>query len=419
MATSRVFYGWWVTLAFAVMVFISTGIRFAVGPFLKPMVADLDLDRASFSLVVSLSLFLYGALQPFIGRIVDRLGARLLMVAGTLLLGAALASLSLVTRLWHLYVLYGVLAAAGLASTSHVVATAVVSRWFSRRRATALASLGGASMAGMSLLVPVAMWLVINVGWRTAYVLMGIAVVVFMVPLALWVIRESPESMGLTPDGLPREAAAPGVSVVERTDVAEAVQNRSFWQLSGGMFTCGFSMSLLSAHGVPMLTDHGYPPMLASWALGILGGSSFVFAMVVGTLSDRFGRRPVLAWLYFSRAGVLAALFTIRDWPVALLAIALLGGVSMAGSLAMSSALAADIFGRFSMGAVFGTMFLVHQAGAASGSWLVGVLFETTGGFGAAFSVACTILIVASIVSLTIDERPRTVATLQPVAGGS
>jgi MFS family permease len=418
MAT-RVFYGWWVTLAFAVMVFISTGIRFAVGPFLKPMVADLDLDRASFSLVVSLSLFLYGALQPFIGRIVDRLGARLLMVAGTLLLGAALASLSLVTRLWHLYVLYGVLAAAGLASTSHVVATAVVSRWFSRRRATALASLGGASMAGMSLLVPVAMWLVIHVGWRTAYVLMGIAVVVFMVPLALWVIRESPESMGLTPDGLPREAAAPGVSVVERTDVAEAVQNRSFWQLSGGMFTCGFSMSLLSAHGVPMLTDHGYPPMLASWALGILGGSSFVFAMVVGTLSDRFGRRPVLAWLYFSRAGVLAALFTIRDWPVALLAIALLGGVSMAGSLAMSSALAADIFGRFSMGAVFGTMFLVHQAGAASGSWLGGVLFETTGGYGAAFSVACTILIVASIVSLTIDERPRTVATLQPVAGGS
>ena len=418
MAT-RVFYGCWVTLAFAVMVFISTGIRFAVGPFLKPMVADLDLDRASFSLVVSLSLFLYGALQPFIGRIVDRLGARLLMVAGTLLLGAALASLSLVTRLWHLYVLYGVLAAAGLASTSHVVATAVVSRWFSRRRATALASLGGASMAGMSLLVPVAMWLVIHVGWRTAYVLMGIAVVVFMVPLALWVIRESPESMGLTPDGLPREAAAPGVSVVERTDVAEAVQNRSFWQLSGGMFTCGFSMSLLSAHGVPMLTDHGYPPMLASWALGILGGSSFVFAMVVGTLSDRFGRRPVLAWLYFSRAGVLAALFTIRDWPVALLAIALLGGVSMAGSLAMSSALAADIFGRFSMGAVFGTMFLVHQAGAASGSWLGGVLFETTGGYGAAFSVACTILIVASIVSLTIDERPRTVATLQPVAGGS
>jgi len=77
-------------------------------------------------------------------------------------------------------------------------------------------------MAGMSLLVPVAMWLVINVGWRGTYVFLGIAVVVFMVPLALWVVRESPESIGLTPDGLPREPAAPGVSMVERTDVADA-----------------------------------------------------------------------------------------------------------------------------------------------------------------------------------------------------
>jgi MFS family permease len=419
MATSRVFYGWWVTLAFAAMVFLSTGIRFIVGPFLKPMVADLDLDRASFSLVISLSLFLYGALQPFVGRVVDRVGARLIMVAGTVVLGAALAALGLVTRLWHLYVLYGVLVAVGLATTSHVVAAAVISRWFTRRRGTALSTLGGASMAGMSVLVPVAMWLVINVGWRRTYALLGIAVVAVMVPLALWVVRESPEAMGLTPDGLPREPAPAGVGVaVERTDVAEAVQALSFWQLAAGLFTCGFSMSLLSAHGVPMLTDHGYEPMLASWTLGILGGSSFAFAMVIGAVSDRFGRRPVLAWLYFSRALVFAALFSVRDRPAVLIAVAVLGGLSMAGSLAMSSALAAEIFGRFSVGSIFGSMFLVHQAGAASGSWLAGALFETTGGYGTAFAAACTILVIASIVSLTIDERPRTVPRLSPVAGG-
>jgi MFS family permease len=418
MATSRVFYGWWVALAFAGMVFLSTGIRFIIGPFLKPIVADLGLDRASFSLVVSLSLFLYGVLQPFVGRVVDRVGARTMMVAGTLLLGVSLASMSLVTQLWHLYVVYGVLVAIGLACTSHVVAAAVISRWFARRRGTALSTLGGASMAGMSVLVPVAMWLVINVGWRRTYVLFGIVVVAVMVPLALWVVRESPEAMGLTPDGMPHEPVMAGASAVERTDVAEAVQTLSFWQLAGGLFTCGFSMSLLSAHGVPMLTDHGYEPMLASWTLGVLGGSSFAFAMVLGAVADRFGRRPVLAWLYFSRALVFAALFLIRDWPVALLAVAVLGGVSMAGSLAMSSALAADIFGRYSVGAVFGSIFLVHQVGAASGSWLAGALFEATGGYGGAFGVACAILVIASGVSLTINERRRTVPSLQPIAGG-
>src|SRR3989304_1082569 len=108
MRTRPIFYGWWVTLSFMVMVFLSTGIRFTVGPFLKPIVADLGLDRASFSLVISLSLFLYGAFQPFVGRLVDRFGARPVLGAGTLALGASIAATGLVTNLWQLYLVYGV-----------------------------------------------------------------------------------------------------------------------------------------------------------------------------------------------------------------------------------------------------------------------------------------------------------------------
>lgn len=90
----RVFYGWWVVLSFAVMIFLSSGIRFSVGPFLKPMVADLGLDRTSFSLVVSLSLFLYGAVLPVIGRLVDRFGARPVITGGVQLHRTRLGSLA-------------------------------------------------------------------------------------------------------------------------------------------------------------------------------------------------------------------------------------------------------------------------------------------------------------------------------------
>lgn len=413
----RVFYGWWVVLSFAVMVFLSTGIRFAVGPFLKPIVADLGLDRASFSLVISLSLFLYGAFQPFVGRLVDRFGSRLVLAAGTLVLAGSIAATGLVTSLWQLYLVYGVGAAAGLAATGHVVGSAVISRWFTRRRATALSALGGASMAGMSLLVPVAMWLILTVGWRATYGVFGLAVFALVMPLVLWVVRESPEAVGLHPDGTAPTVVVGDVAA-ERTDVAVAVQTLSFWQLAGGLFTCGFSMSLISAHGVPMLTDHGYHPMVASWALGILGGTSVGFAILVGLFADRVGRRPILAWLYGGRGLLFAALFLLRDNPAALLVIAALGGATMAGSLAMVSALSADIFGRFSVGSVFGTIFFVHQVGAALGSWLGGFFFEATGGYGAAFATASTILVLACIVSLTIDEGPRRVPTLAPVAGG-
>ena len=114
------------------------------------------------------------------------------------------------TQLWQLALVYGVLVALGLSATGHVVGSAVVSRWFIRRRATALSLLGAASMAGMSLLVPVAMWLILTVGWRATYAIIGLGSAVILLPLALWVVRESPESMGLAPDGLPAGPARAG-----------------------------------------------------------------------------------------------------------------------------------------------------------------------------------------------------------------
>jgi predicted MFS family arabinose efflux permease len=222
--------------------------------------------------------------------------------------------------------------------------------------------------------------------------------------------------MGLAPDGLPSAPATSDAPGAQRTAVSDAVRTAPFWQLCGGMYTCGFSMSLLSAHGVPMLTDHGYHAMLASGAVGLLGVSSFAGSMLLGAIADRFGPRPVLAWLYGTRTLLFAALFLVRDSPTALLVVAALGGTSMSGSLAMTSALTADIFGRFSVGSVFGTIFVVHQAGAALGSWLGGLAFELTGGYGLAFAIASVQLLVAAVVSLTIDEGVRCPPQLRPAA---
>jgi MFS family permease len=416
MARGRLFYGWWVTLAFAVMVFLSSGVRFSVGPFLKPIVADLGTDRGTYSLVVSLSLLLYGVFMPFVGRLVERWGARPVAILGTLVFAVSLAATGLVTQIWQLAIVYGVFVALGLSATGHVIGSAVVSRWFTRRRATALSLLGAASMAGMSLLVPVSMWLILAVGWRVTYAIIGLGGAVILLPLALWVVRESPESMGLAPDGVTRAPAAANAMGADRTAVSEAIRTTPFWQLCGGMFTCGFSMSLLSAHGVPMLTDHGYHAMLASGAVGLLGASSFAGSVLLGAIADRFGPRPVLAWLYGTRTLLFAALFFVRDSPLALLVIAVLGGASMSGSLAMTSALTADIFGRYSVGSVFGTIFVVHQAGAALGSGLGGLLFELTGSYGPAFAIAGVQLLIAAAVSLTIDAAVRCPPELRPAA---
>ena len=406
MRDRSIFYGWWVVLAFSVTTFISTGVRHAVGPFLKPIVDDLGLDRASFSAVIALSLFLYGAFMPLAGMALDRFSVRVVTSVGTVVLVLSLVLTAMVRNVWEFAAVYGVLVPLGLAGTGPVIASGVVARWFSKRRGTALSVLGSASMTGMSLLVPAVTWLILTTGWRATYMLIAAGVLVLVMPLCLLVFRDSPESVGLTPDGGPRQ---PGVAapVVERVTAGEALQTLAFWQLAGSFFTCGFSMSLLSAHGIPMLTDHGYSPMFASWTLGVLGGSSIGFTVMLGALSDRFGRRPVLATIYAGRILIFAGLFLIRDNAVAILAVAVLGGITMAGTGSMTSALTADIYGRFSVSSVFGLIFLVHQTGSATGSWLAGALFESTGGYGAAYALACLFLAAAAIVALKIDKGAR------------
>jgi MFS family permease len=401
-----VFYGWRVTAAFSLMVFASAGIRHAVGPFLKPIVADLHVDRASFSLVIALGLFLYGAFMPVVGNLVDRFGARPVTASGCVVLAASLVLTGYCRTILELALVYGVLAAIGLAATGPVVANAIVSRWFVARRGTAVSVLGSAAMAGMSLMVPTVAWLILAVGWRMTYAVIGLFVLACLLPLCLLVVRDSPESMGLAPDGV-RETVPGAVAAAERTRMSTAATTVAFWQLAGSFFTCGFSMSLLSAHGVPMLTDHGYTPLFASWTFGVLGGASILFTALLGPASDRVGRRPVLAAIYAGRAAVFAGLFLIRDHPTALLAVAAVGGLTMAGTMSMTSALTADIYGRFSVGTILGAIFLVHQTGAAIGSWLAGAVFEATGGYGLVYVIACAILVGAGVLSLRIDDGRR------------
>jgi MFS family permease len=425
-APSRIFYGWWVTLALAIVVLLSSGIRFTIGPFLKPVTADLGLDRGSFSLVVAASLLLYGAFMPVVGRLVDRFGARVVCAMGGLVMAAALALTGRMTTLWEFYLYYAVIGSLGLAATGHVMGSVMLARWFVRHRGVAMSSLGAASMAGLAVLVPGAMWCILRYGWRASFVILGVISLAVTLPLALWVLRDNPESMGLRPDGAPDSsaAAAPGAAFVEHTAVADALRVPAFWLLTGGLFNCGFSMSLLSSHGVPMLTDHGFQPMTASSAIGFLGMTAIGGGLGLGLISDRWGRKPVLAAVYLLRVAAFGMLFVVRD-PRLLLVVAAIGGVGMSGSLAMTLALTGDLFGRYSVGSLFGLIFLSHQAGAALGSWLGGALFEVTGGYGAAFAVAAALLLIAAGLSIAINEthRPgRRVALLpgrpHPVAGG-
>jgi MFS family permease len=156
--------------------------------------------------------------------------------------------------------------------------------------------------------------------------------------------------------------------------------------------------------------------MTASSAIGFLGMTAIGGGLTLGLISDRWGRKPVLAAVYVLRVAAFGMLFAVHD-PRLLLLVAAIGGVGMSGSLAMTSALTGDLFGRYSMGSLFGLIFLSHQAGAALGSWLGGALFDLTGGYGAAFAVAAALLLIAAGLSLAINETARPASRAVPLPG--
>src|SRR5687768_14333657 len=130
MTMRSVFHGWWVVGAFAVVTFTSTGIRHAVGPFLKPIVADIGLDRGTFSLVIAVSLVLWVVFMPLAREALDPFCARPVTSIGTVLLVTALVLTAMVRNVWEFAVVYGVLVPLGLAAIGPVIASAVVARWF-------------------------------------------------------------------------------------------------------------------------------------------------------------------------------------------------------------------------------------------------------------------------------------------------
>src|SRR5215472_6522526 len=252
----------WVVLgAVVVIMLLASGLRAVFGVFIKPMEATFGWDRASLSGAAALSLFLLGAVGPFVGWLADRWGPRRVILVSCVLLGVGTLLTSRVMHLWQVYVTAGVLMAVGGGGVQMSTAATVVARWFEARRGLALGILGGAMSAGQLVIIPLAVWLTLHHGWRQSYVWLGVALLAITLPVAFTLVKDDPARSGLRPLGarpgvtLPGPTAAPSE---RRVTVGEAMQVPAFWLLAGSFFVCGFTTGgLILTHLVPHAADHG------------------------------------------------------------------------------------------------------------------------------------------------------------------
>jgi MFS family permease len=230
--TSRIHYAWIVLSVLAVIMITAGGLRASFGVFIKPMEAELGWSRTSLSMAAALSLLVYGSVAPFAGRMADLWGARAVFTVslGLITLGA-LAS-AFVTNLWHLYLASGVLMALGAGGGTLTPAIPLIARWFDKHRGLAMGIAGAAMSAGQLVVIPLATWLTLTVGWRQSYIWLGLGLFVLVLPLGATFLRNDPrdkrlEPYGATPEAQGREGSAS--SREGRISITEASRVPAFW----------------------------------------------------------------------------------------------------------------------------------------------------------------------------------------------
>ncbi|HEV8661891.1 MAG TPA: MFS transporter [Candidatus Methylomirabilis sp.] len=418
----RLHYAWVVAGVTFLALLAASGVRSSFGVFIKPLERDFGWERGAIALAAAFSLLIYGAIGPFIGRLVDRYGPRRVLALSVLLCGAGALLSATVTRLWHLYLWAGIFTAVGAGGAAIVTASAIAARWFEQRRALMMGIAGAGTSAGQLLFIPLAMGLTLQLGWRQSFVWLGAILVFLVAPLTMWLLRDDPGEKGLRPYGAAApapagRAAGAALAPERRTAVREAIRSADFWYLAGGFFVCGYtSNGMIGTHVVPYAVDRGLGEMTAAAAIGLMGAMNVVGTLASGYLCDRFGKKVPLACFYFFRGVSILYLITV-DTPVSLNVWAVLFGLNYIATVPPTSTLTADLFGRFSVGVLFGWIFLSHQVGAAAGAWVGGWIFDATGSYALAFLSAAVLAFVAAGLSLLIREgRPARLAPEEAAA---
>ncbi|HEY0846882.1 MAG TPA: MFS transporter [Noviherbaspirillum sp.] len=398
------YFGWNIVAAATLLTLLTVGMRMGIGPFFLPIANDLGFSRSTLAGIIAIGMLCYGLGMPMAGYLVGRYGTRFVLIVGTIIVVASVVWTVMARTPLTFLLAFGVLMSTGLAFTSPVALTPVLSRWFTRRRGMALFFLSTGSMAGIAVMTPVFTFAIESFGWQATLLGFALAFTLFTVPVALFVIRDTaPPHTDLLPEQI---AAAPAgkTALPEGLAFREAIRTAPFWKVCLGLFACGYSMNLLGTHGVPMLMDHGFDAMTSSMGIGLIGLVAIFSTLVLGRLSDILQRRNILATIYFVRGlGFFALLLVGTHWE--LYAAATIGGVVWAGSIALSSAILADIYGVRLVGLLYGWAYLGHQIGAMVSSWLGGWGYETFGTHWVAFGTSGVMLLVAAGVSMRLPRR--------------
>ncbi|MFQ0997915.1 MFS transporter [Gilliamella sp. BG6] len=393
------YFGWNIVIAAFFLTLLSSGLRMSMGVFFLPIANDLNFSRSVLSGIIAIGMLFSGIAMPISGYLVGKYGTRFVLILGSIIIIISTVWSANSTDYWNFFLSFGVALSFGTSFVGSVSFTPIVARWFIKRRGLALFILSTGSMAGIAVMLPVFAFFIPIYGWKTTLISFAVIFMIIALPIALFIMKDNQseiEVSGIEP--VINQKIEPSIKLID------VLKTRPFWQLSFGLFTCGFSMNLLGTHGVPMLIDHGFDPITSSNGIGLIGLVAIFSTLVLGYLSDIVQRKNILMMVYLIRGlGFIALVLASTKWQ--LFTIAAVGGLVWAGALSMSGAITADIYGVKIVGLLSGLTYLGHQIGAMIGSWLGGWAYDHLHTHLVAFGTASILLLLAAFSAYHLPKR--------------
>jgi len=414
----RIFYGWYVVAACLFIAFVTVGARNAIGIFVIPMSEEFGWSRGTISIAAALGVLVNGATQPFLGKWFDTKGSSVI-VFSLVITGLCTILLSLTFHFLFLVFLFGVVASVAMSGASLNNTSALLARWFRRRRATVIGLNSAGASFGAMVLVPFGIYLMVATNWRITWVVLGL-IIFLAVPLAMMFLQDNPAKRGLQPDGDPDPSQDGTQRTPERTgpplDTAEwreSFRSWPIWQVSLSLMVCGSTTFMLTVHFVAFAQeDRGISPVMAGAIFALMGGLNALGSIGAGVLSDRFSRKNLLGMVYLTRgtAYMILLLPPILGIPIlsgvtGVWIFAVLAGVSWIATNPLSVSLTADVYGLRALGTITGVSFVFHQVGGFATVLLAGYLNDLTGSYTIPFLGAGALLFPAALSAFTIKER--------------
>ncbi len=384
----RIYYGWWVAGAASGIEFANAATAIGIlTVFVIPMSQEFGWSRTEVAGATSLGAVLGAGLAPFIGGLVDRFGARVVLVTGGLVVAVGCLYLSMAQALLGFYAAFTIVRIADQGMIK-IGASVTAGKWFYRYRGRAMGFVHFGGSFGMIVMAPMVQWVISGWDWRTAWVMLAaVMLCVGVIPCAL-LVRRQPEDLGLPIDGIAessRTGAGAGPERDEREyQLREVVRTPAFWLILGALFVASTATSGIGLHLVPHLTQQGLSPAAAVGAVSVMALSGAGAALLAGAVSERVQAKWVLTGLFVLAAvsmGVLARADTLAETYL----FAVLQGLVGSGVNTVAPVMWASYYGRRTLGSIFGMSRAAQVVGFGVGPLGSAILYDRTGTYQGAF----------------------------------